>query len=66
MIESLQKIFKSVTKSLEVLYLLEGAKPAVRLMAPEQEKGIFSSMRQKLKKMQKKQSALRKKANTSV
>ena len=37
MIPKLQQIFHSITKSLEVLYVLEGSKPCARILVPEEE-----------------------------
>ncbi len=39
MIQELQKIFHSITKSLEVLYIIEGAKPCARIIVSEEELG---------------------------
>ncbi|MBS3100620.1 hypothetical protein J4204_00630 [Candidatus Woesearchaeota archaeon] len=39
MIQQLQQIFRSVTKSLEVLYVIEGVKPCARILAFEDEIG---------------------------
>ena len=38
MIQELQKIFHSITKSLEILYVLEDAKPCARILVFEDEK----------------------------
>ena len=37
MIPQLQKIFHSITKSLEVLYVIEGTKPCARILVHEDE-----------------------------
>lgn len=37
MIQYLQQIFHSITKSLEVLYVIRGAKPCARILVPEDE-----------------------------
>ena len=37
MIQELQKTFKSVIKSLEILYIIEGIKPCARILVNEDE-----------------------------
>ncbi|MBI4452812.1 hypothetical protein HY637_05250 [Candidatus Woesearchaeota archaeon] len=39
MISKLQQIFHSITKSLEILYVIENTKPCARILVPEEELG---------------------------
>src|SRR3989338_8765868 len=43
MIPELQKVFHSITKSLEILYVIENAKPCARILAFEDEVGKIIS-----------------------
>ncbi|MBW2989980.1 hypothetical protein KY358_06725 [Candidatus Woesearchaeota archaeon] len=46
MLQELNKVFRSNIKSLEILYLLKGIKPAARIMVKEEDKeGIFDLFR---------------------